>query len=574
MTTTPDEPDIRTATSPAPGGAAESRPRAERDPRLSARLLVGLALLALLPRVVNLGSFSMWFDEVVEAQQASGSLANTWAELKSDVVHPPLEGLLTWTLIHLGIDETTRRLLPVAFGIASILLLASWTARRFGWMAGVATGLFAAGAPLHVHYSQELRPYALAMVWVALAVVAADRVLERVDWRHLALAALAILGCLYSLYFAVLVLGFVGWLILDTAVTGQPEEARRARRVLAWSPVLLLGIGLAYLPWVSTVLAMQHQRIQRAANHWKWEDVAERWQALTVGMGTSASGWGSVLALVLVLLGIARAVRTPAGRAVLVAALGGTLGIDLLLLYVNHWSSDRYNLIGWLFLAVLAGMGVGLLARLPGGRAVTAAVLLLLAFAQVKGIDYDHRHRQDWRRIAEAVDALWEPGEPVLALNQSTRIPLLFYLRELGSPATEALSSVDGSHRRLAQIWPADRCALLVLRRRGRSGMVVQLTQGAHEIARYPASAGARLRLLTPRFRERLFRTRGGGRNLGRAAPEALNLQCKRELPPELRISRADRPYEPLLRRLGIRSQAPAAGIEREEGEGDPAEEE
>jgi len=211
-------------------------------------------------------------------------------------------------------------------------------------------------------------------------------------------------------------------------------------------------------------------------------------------------------------------------------------------------------LIGWLFLAVLAGMGAGLLARLPGGRAVTAAVLLLLVCAQAPGIVRDHHLRQDWRRIAEAVDELWRPGEPVLALNQSTRIPLLYYLRELDSPAAAALSSVDGSHRRLAQLWPGDRCALLVLRSRGRTGRVVQLTQGAEELAWYPASAGARLRLLTPRFRERLFRTRGRARSLGRATPQALTLHCKRELPPELRASRADQPYDPLLRLLGIRS--------------------
>jgi hypothetical protein len=507
----------------------------------------------------------MWLDEVTETQQASGSLAHTWAALKSDVVHPPLEGLLTWCLLHLGLDETARRWVPIAFGVVTVLLLASWTARRFGRTAGVATGLFAAGAPLHVHYSQELRPYALALLCVTLAVIAADRVLARVDGRRLGLAALAILGCLYSLYFAALVLTFVGWLILDTAVTGQPEEAARARRVLAWSPALLLGLGLAYLPWLSTVLALRRRHVEQAASHWTWKNVAERWQALTVGGGTSASGWGSAVALLLVLLGSTLAVRTAAGRAVLAAALCGTVGVELLLLSADHWSNVRYNLIGWLFLAVLAGMGTGLLVRLPGGRAVkamtamtamtaiTAAVLLLLAFAQALGIVRDHHRRQDWRRVAEAVDALRRPGEPVLALNRSARIPLLYYLCELRSPAAAAVSSVEGSRRRLAELWPGDRCALLVLRSRGRTGGVVHLTQGAGELARYPASA-ARVRLLTPQFRERLFRLHGGERSLGRATPQALTLHCERELPPELRASRADRPYDPLLRLLGIRS--------------------
>jgi hypothetical protein len=536
----------------------------KRKDIIPARILIGLALLALLPRLVNLGSFSMWFDEVAETLQASGSLAYTWGELKSDVVHPPLEGLLTWGLLHLGIDETRRRLVPIAFGVATVLLLASWTARRFGRIAGVATGLFAACAPIHVHYSQELRPYALALLCATLAVLTADRALDRVAGsrgRRLGLAALALLGCLYSLYFAALVLAFVGWLILDTAVTGQPEEAARAKRVLAWSPVVLLGVGLAYLPWLSTALAMRHRRIEHVANHWRWGSVVERWQALTVGSGTSASGWGSAVALLLVLLGITRAVRTAAGRAVLAAALCGTVGVELLLLHANHWSSPRYDLIGWLFLPVLAGMGADLLARLPGLRTMPAmpAALLLLVSAQALGIVRDHHLREDWRRMAQAVDQIWRPGEPVLTQNRSTNTLLLYYLRELHSPAAAAVASVAGSHLWLARAWPEDRCALLVLRKGGRTGRVVGLTQDADELVRYPAS-GARLRLLTPQFRDRLFRLHGE-RSLGRAAPQALTLHCERELPSELRVSRVDRPYDPFLQLLGLRTKAPAGDV-------------
>jgi len=544
---------IGTVTFPALGESSRIPPWTERNPRLPVRLLIGLALLALLPRLVNLGSFSMWFDEVAETLQASGSLAYTWGELKSDVVHPPLDGLLTWSLLRLGLDETQRRGIPIAFGVVTVLLLASWSARRFGLISGVATGLFAASAPIHVHYSQELRPYALALLCVALAVVAADRAIDRVNWRRLGLAALALLGCFYSLYFASLVLVFVGWLVVDTAITGQPEDAQRARRVLAWSPALLIGLGLAYLPWLSTALAMRQRRVEHVAGHWRWGSVVERWQDLTVGCDTSCSGWGGAVALLLVLLGITRAVRTAAGRAVLAAALCGTVGVELLLLRANHWSSPRYDLIGWLFLPVLAGMGASLLMRLPGGRTVTAAVLLLLVLAQALGIVHDHHLRQDWRRVAEAVDRLWRPGEPVLTQNRSTNTLVLYYLRELHSPAAAAVAPVGGSHLRLAELWPADRCALLVLRKGGQTGQVVRLTQDADELARYPAS-GARLRLLTPRFRERLFRRHGGERSLGPAAPQALALCCERKLPPELRTSRVDRPYDPLLRLLGLPS--------------------
>jgi hypothetical protein len=199
-------------------------------------------------------------------------------------------------------------------------------------------------------------------------------------------------------------------------------------------------LGLAYLPWLSTALAMRQRRVEHVASHWRWGSVVERWQDLTVGCGTSCSGWGGAVALLLVLLGITRAVRTAAGRAVLAAALCGTVGVELLLLHANHWSSPRYDLIGWLFLPVLAGMGAGLLMRLRGGRAMTTLVLLLLVLAQALGIVRDHHLRQDWRRVAEAVDKVWRPGEPVLTQNRSTNTLVLYYLRELRSPAAAAVA--------------------------------------------------------------------------------------------------------------------------------------
>ncbi|HEY8019447.1 MAG TPA: glycosyltransferase family 39 protein, partial [Thermoanaerobaculia bacterium] len=238
---------------------------------LSRRQLAALGALALLPRVLNLGSFSLWLDEVIETEQAGGSLGRLLAELRHDAVHPPLEGLLTWTLLHLGLSETARRLVPVALGIATVLLLAGWVGRHFGERAGLAVGAVAALSPVGVHYSQELRPYALALFLMVAALVLLDRLLGgsdetpgtssgfasadespgtssassrpddtpgadespgtssqspgtrlgpllggRAAWR-LGLLFAAVLGCFYTLYLSALVLVPLGWLLLEAA---------------------------------------------------------------------------------------------------------------------------------------------------------------------------------------------------------------------------------------------------------------------------------------------------------------------------------------------------------------------
>jgi hypothetical protein len=49
-------------------------------------------LVASVARIANLGSFSMWLDEILETTIASSSITSLYASLVRDAVHPPLEG--------------------------------------------------------------------------------------------------------------------------------------------------------------------------------------------------------------------------------------------------------------------------------------------------------------------------------------------------------------------------------------------------------------------------------------------------------------------------------------------------
>src|SRR6185295_603760 len=174
-----------------------------RNRGLSAGLLVCLALLALVPRVANLGSFSLWLDEIIETNQASGGFGEMLAALRADAVHPPLEGVITWLGLHAGLGESARRLIPIAFGLGTILILARWAARRFGRLEGLLVGAAMALAPFHVHYSQELRPYSLALFCAALSLSAADRLLESVNVPRIVNFFFAVLATLYTHYLSV-----------------------------------------------------------------------------------------------------------------------------------------------------------------------------------------------------------------------------------------------------------------------------------------------------------------------------------------------------------------------------------
>lgn len=574
---------------------------------LSRRQLAGLGALALLPRLANLGSFSLWLDEVIETEQAGGSLGRLFAELKKDAVHPPLEGLLTWTLLHLGLGETGRRLVAVALGVATVLLLAGWAARRFGARAGLAVGAVAALSPVGVHYAQELRPYALALFLMVAALALLDRLLDPPGkdpgtlsalseespgtfrqapgtslaslgpppdrapggqvpgtWREavwMGALFVAVAGCFYTLYLSALVVVPLGWMLLEAAFGPAPDPTavarrRRARRLLALSPLFLLALALAYLPWLPTMLALRSQRIQRAPAPWRLAGVFDRFEDLTVGGGGPVPAWAGGLALALAAIGLVAALRRAPGRVAIAGFLAGTVGVEVLLAAGRHWSSLRYDLVGWPFLMVVLGLGAATLLAWPGRlRWLAAGLLALLSLAQVAGVVQYYLGREDWRRVAEAVTAARRPEEPAFALNQSTRICLLYYLDELAGRPHDAedppwFASVDGSAERLAELWPADRCALLVAQGWGRQGKVVRLARAFPELADYPATF-ARLVLLTAEGRGELFRS--GRRALGPAAPGAP--ACGRALPPALAVPRTERRFgrlRPALEALGF----------------------
>src|SRR4030095_2340075 len=100
-------------------------------------------------------------------------------------VAPPLSELIgyAWNnalralVPSLASDEVALRLPVVAFGVATIPVVAVATRASFGSVAGVVAAFLLAANPYHVHYSQEARHYALHVLVVALALAVLVRFL-------------------------------------------------------------------------------------------------------------------------------------------------------------------------------------------------------------------------------------------------------------------------------------------------------------------------------------------------------------------------------------------------------------
>ena len=129
-------------------------------------VLAGLAVGLRLPLLA--GSF--WLDEAAQALE----VVRPWyQQLQIDQdFQPPLYHLLLHLWQYGGHQEWWLRLMSLLPGVGSILIISAMAWRWQGRLAGVVVGVLLATSSLHVFFSQELRPYMLAVFWASVALSA------------------------------------------------------------------------------------------------------------------------------------------------------------------------------------------------------------------------------------------------------------------------------------------------------------------------------------------------------------------------------------------------------------------
>lgn len=255
-------------------------------------LLWGLVLaLAFAVRLYRIDAQPVWWDESYSWSLAKMSLWEMVQATAKDV-HPPLYyALLHFWVQAVGESEYALRFPSAMANMATIALVIVFAARVAG--TGVATlgGLFAALAPLWVHYAQEARAYTLETLIAFLATVVLYRLLvsfesgplravpRRLWLAYISLAAVA----LWVDYFPVLVLiahsAFVGlWFLVK-----RPPEAKRF--LLRWCAAQL-AIAALYLPWAGFAVAqITGYGFGNVSAPSLWDQIVHTWRSFIVGTG-------------------------------------------------------------------------------------------------------------------------------------------------------------------------------------------------------------------------------------------------------------------------------------------------
>jgi uncharacterized membrane protein len=441
----------------APDDAPTSR---ARDPWAWAT--AGAVLVAALVRFADLGGKSLWFDEALSLED-SASLA---AKFGSGF-HPPLFYALlhAWARVA-GSSDAALRLVAAVPGTLAVAFVALAARRMFGWRAAAFSAALLALASLHVEYSQEVRMYALATMFVALATWVLAEALARLDApspdpRALWALAAAYTGAAYAAaathYLAAFVVAAHALALLASVRRTRPLVWRLAALeapALAAAALVLVTTGYARQIGVAADFFVTAHGV----NQTLFDDVPGRLARLPLDLATQVLPgfnlkwlviaryrWPAVAAFDLAALAafVLVARRRDASAAVRLATLlPATLPLVATLLMVGPEQLRFYVTAAP---AVALAVGAGLDAARPRWAGAAAlAVLLAVSSLAVWWYFDPGMDKQPWRRVATLVSEQSRPGDAVLVNEPHLTIAFERYFRPRPGVEVDGYPEVGG----------------------------------------------------------------------------------------------------------------------------------
>jgi mannosyltransferase len=344
-------------------------------------------------RFATLDRQSFWLDELVTVSLVRKSFGDMVHAIPHSEATPYLYYVLAWPWSRLfGSGEVGLRSLSALAGTATVVAAygagESLVSRRVGLIAAALVAV----NPFLIWYSQEARAYAVVTLFVSVGLWLFGRALAG-DRRALAGWALVSGLALATHYFAVfVVVPEAIWLLART---------RDRRRALA-AVLIPTFVLLAELP----LLLAQRGNGESAAQSAFLKRIVGVPKDLVVGFSFPAELFGSVVAALLVVAGIALLVtRTPA-RERIRALLPGAIAIFAVSApIVLAGGGADYVTARNAIVAVVPG-AVCLSAGYAASRAgiVAASALCALSLAIAVSVSLDTKYgRTDWRGLADAI---------------------------------------------------------------------------------------------------------------------------------------------------------------------------
>lgn len=370
-----------------------------------AAVVLGVAAVALVVRVLGWDNWSLWLDEAIVLDWTRRGLRGFLDAVVSDGNHPPGHFLVVFVMRRISESDFSLRLPSALFGAGTALAL---FARCGGFRrprAALGASLAFALLPIAVHYGQEVKPYSMALFFVALSDAARDRWRATRGRAALVVWTSAAVAAVWTLYFAVLALGAIFTVELVGAWQGRKQDPRRLRTA-AVVPVVVL---LLFVPWLWAIRSGVAQGNTKSGPRVTAAAIWSQLVGLSAGRDERLGRQPAAIAVWLIALaGCVSAKREERAR-IVTEGCAATLLVLAALSVADHWWEVRYIVLGTLPLARAIGEafeGAGRIAWNSLRRGATAAIAVVLVAVQVPALAQNAASgRVDWRIVLHDLES-------------------------------------------------------------------------------------------------------------------------------------------------------------------------
>lgn len=218
-------------------------------------ILIAILVLGGFFRILNINAESLWLDEGVTYYNSisEDGYSGVWEKTAALDQSPPGMYFLYHDALNIfGENELVFRLIPVAFGVLSILFLYLLMAEMFEPEVGLIAAALLAINPFHIGFSIEARQYVLLSLEALIGMWALFKATKGEErsygyWLVFALSAIAGLYTHNFYFFVAFAIAGIFFLFLQIS-----EEHRWAKFLMAFlSGVVAIGV---YGPWIPSLL--------------------------------------------------------------------------------------------------------------------------------------------------------------------------------------------------------------------------------------------------------------------------------------------------------------------------------
>ncbi len=394
-------------------------------------VIVGLTVLGAALRFPTLDRQSFWLDELVTVSLLDHGLGDVLREVPRSEATPFVYYVVAWAWGSVfGLGEVGIRTLSALAGTATIPVAYGAGAVMVSRRTGVVAAALVAVNPFLVWYSQEARSYALLALLGAASVLAFGHAL-RGSWESLVawgvLSALAIATHYYALF---LVGAELAWLLVRV----------RARRPVVLASLIPVATLVIHVP----LLLEQRDNGEAVTGSSLVARIAGIPKNLVVGYSFPAEAFGSALAALLLLVGVALLVRVaPAERRG--ALVAGSLAAAVILIpVVLAVAGEDYLIARNTIVAVVPAavcLGAGFATGRLGLAAATVLCVLSAGIALAPALDTSYG-RTDWRGAAKPL-ATADRARAIVVTPYMSRTLWRPYLPDLREPAQDGATVAE-----------------------------------------------------------------------------------------------------------------------------------